>query len=241
MKKLILMTAAAGLWALGVARAELEATPLNEPIQAGPGLTVLVQALIENPTDEVVYINSASTDLDSLFGDDQALDDFAEAGPDSLLPGEGWEGPLVRLVISPAAPVHRDNRIGVVLYGGSHPYDDQELIQILFSLDDSTHASGVPEEDRSPRAMVLAATPNPMRETTSIRFALERPQAVLAQVFDLRGAPVRALFHGSLPAGPQAITWDGRDDLGAPVPPGLYFVRVQSDEGVRRTKVIRVH
>ena len=33
---------------------------------------------------------------------------------------------------------------------------------------------------------------------------------------------------GFEPAGPHAVTWDGRDESGMAVAPGIYFVRIQS-------------
>ena len=48
-----------------------------------------------------------------------------------------------------------------------------------------------------------------------------------ARVYDLRGRLVRTLRDASGVAGHYQLTWDGRSDSGAMVPPGLYLLRLQ--------------
>jgi len=50
-----------------------------------------------------------------------------------------------------------------------------------------------------------------------------------AWVFDLRGRVVRHLNNGSGLAGHYELRWDGRDDRGALVAPGLYLFRLRVD------------
>ena len=54
--------------------------------------------------------------------------------------------------------------------------------------------------------------------------------AVKAEIFDLSGRLVaRRVEVGEVSAGPLEITWDGRDQQGALVPPGVYAVRLGVD------------
>jgi hypothetical protein len=71
-----------------------------------------------------------------------------------------------------------------------------------------------------------AARPNPSRGRTTLWLALEAPTRVRARVCDVAGRTVRVLADGSLPAGVRALQWDGRDQSGAVVSPGVYFCRV---------------
>jgi hypothetical protein len=41
-------------------------------------------------------------------------------------------------------------------------------------------------------------------------------------------------------AGKQVIWWDGTSELGSPVPPGLYFVRLTAPGGHRTTRLARL-
>jgi hypothetical protein len=49
------------------------------------------------------------------------------------------------------------------------------------------------------------------------------------EVRDLRGRTCRVLAGGQRFAGEAALGWDGRDDRGEPVPPGIYTVRAEAD------------
>ena len=46
------------------------------------------------------------------------------------------------------------------------------------------------------------------------------------ELFDLAGRRVRSLVSGVLPAGEVSREWDGRDEAGHGVHPGVYFVRL---------------
>ena len=56
------------------------------------------------------------------------------------------------------------------------------------------------------------------------QFAADTDVAV--EIFDLSGRRVRQLVSQPRPAGFYSETWDGRDEQGALVPPGLYLCRV---------------
>ncbi len=79
--------------------------------------------------------------------------------------------------------------------------------------------SPVPEALR-----LLPNYPNPFNAETTIKFSV--PEAARAQVsiYNLRGQPVRELVNGFLPAGFFVVRWDGRDDGGAAVSSGIYFI-----------------
>jgi hypothetical protein len=81
--------------------------------------------------------------------------------------------------------------------------------------------------------------PNPVRESTTIRFTLSRPGDILLGVYDIAGRPVRTLESGSRAAGSHAVVWNGRDATGDRVPPGIYFYRLEgADFDVTRKLVV---
>jgi len=47
------------------------------------------------------------------------------------------------------------------------------------------------------------------------------------RVFDVRGALVRTLEAGELAAGQHVRSWDGRNDAGEVLRPGVYLLRVR--------------
>ena len=86
----------------------------------------------------------------------------------------------------------------------------------------------------------LAVSPNPSREGGRIGYTLARPGEVRVSVHDLAGRQVRLLDRGTRGAGRQELAWDGRDDRGRPVSPGVYLVKVRTGEDVASTRVVRL-
>ena len=53
------------------------------------------------------------------------------------------------------------------------------------------------------------------------------------------GQEVAELVHGARPVGSYALAWDGRDQAGDIVPPGLYLVTLSVDGDARQTRRAR--
>jgi len=76
---------------------------------------------------------------------------------------------------------------------------------------------------------LLGNMPNPFSEETTLRFILASASEAEVAVFDVAGRRVRLLQRGPHKPGLHWIQWDGRDQEGARVPSGIYFMRVQID------------
>ncbi len=99
----------------------------------------------------------------------------------------------------------------------------------------------VAEQDLLPRDFtVQPSRPNPMRQSTSLRFALPAPAAVRVDVFDASGRLVRNIFEAAMPAGYHAIDWDGRDTDGRQVSSGVYWYRVNAGDEAQTRKLLVV-
>jgi len=104
----------------------------------------------------------------------------------------------------------------------------------------SDAASGVAVSE-GPRRLELAVTPNPGIRSVAVSFAL--PQAILGAgarpvivIYDASGRLVADLPIGAGPRG--RVTWDGRSSSGAEVPPGIYFLRLDSGGKSVSAKVV---
>lgn len=86
----------------------------------------------------------------------------------------------------------------------------------------------------------LAAAPNPAAGPVDLRFRLAAPGRVRLDVLDARGARVRTLAAGALPAGEHRLRWDGDDERGGRVAPGLYFARLACGDGSRAVRLLRL-
>ena len=84
-------------------------------------------------------------------------------------------------------------------------------------------------------ARLLSA--NPARGSTDLEFRVNHAGNALVRVYDARGALVRTLREGAAPAGVSRVHWDGRDDGGATVSNGVYFLRVETTDGASTRKV----
>lgn len=82
--------------------------------------------------------------------------------------------------------------------------------------------------------------PNPFNPETTIAFELASVNNVTIDVFNAAGRVVRRLVDGSHPAGVHTLTWDGTDDEGRSVVPGLYICRLRTGETVLSRKMLLV-
>jgi hypothetical protein len=80
--------------------------------------------------------------------------------------------------------------------------------------------------------------PNPFNPATTVAFSLARRGPVNLGVYDSAGNLVATLKQEVLAAGSHEVSWDGRDASGQPVPSGLYFYRLVTEEGTLSRKAV---
>lgn len=89
------------------------------------------------------------------------------------------------------------------------------------------------------RDLEATVAPNPMNPTATLTFTLRTPGRVDARLFDATGRVVKTIAAGlTLPAGPQRLRLDGRDDQGRPLASGIYFYRLSTSDGERHGRVV---
>jgi len=74
-------------------------------------------------------------------------------------------------------------------------------------------------------------------------FLVTDPIQVRIEIYDLDGRRVRRLESGQVVAGTQSLRWDGRDEVGEVVAPGLYLYRISTDSDAgdnERTGIVAV-
>jgi hypothetical protein len=86
---------------------------------------------------------------------------------------------------------------------------------------------------------LLAPRPNPSRGTSEIRFVLASSRSVRIELCDVTGRRVWSWASGGeLPAGPHAVTWNGRDRSGALARSGVYIVQTRAGRDVGVGKLV---
>jgi hypothetical protein len=83
------------------------------------------------------------------------------------------------------------------------------------------------DDHRLPTVTVLMApSPNPLSNSSLLRFALAKGGDTRLEIYDAAGRRVASLVHATLEPGNYSVTWDGRADGGDPLGAGLYFARL---------------
>ncbi len=80
----------------------------------------------------------------------------------------------------------------------------------------------------------------PSRLPISLRVELPAASSARLAIYDVLGRRVRTLHDGGLARGTFAFSWDGRNESGHSVGPGLYFARFQTIAGERRVRMVMI-
>ncbi len=120
---------------------------------------------------------------------------------------------------------------------GLPPFDIAFTQQPMASVDAVSE-----DRDHEARGTVFAY-PNPFGSSTGITCMLTGTETAPIQlgVFDAMGRRVRTLAEGDRSPGTFSIEWDGRDDLGRRVAPGVYFCRMAGNGQAAGRKILLVH
>ncbi len=71
-------------------------------------------------------------------------------------------------------------------------------------------------------------SPNPFTPRTVLTFDLPVVAEVTIEVYSVSGRRVASLADEIMPAGTHGVPWHGTDDVGRPLPSGVYFARVRA-------------
>ncbi len=86
-----------------------------------------------------------------------------------------------------------------------------------------------------------AVFPNPFTIGTTFELTMPRSGHIRIAVHDILGKHIRTLFEGEHDAGRYQVPWDGKDESGIPVIPGIYICSLFSqDSYVTSVKVVKV-
>jgi photosystem II stability/assembly factor-like uncharacterized protein len=87
-------------------------------------------------------------------------------------------------------------------------------------------------------AFAVSVHPNPFSSSTTISLTLGTRTTTAVSIFNVEGKLLKRLLAGTAGPGRYDAVWDGRDDRGSVVPPGIYFARVRTASGESSAKVI---
>lgn len=112
---------------------------------------------------------------------------------------------------------------------------------------ESPHATFLPDNTAgaegaaAPRNGLALAGANPARGAIALRFRLAVPARATLTILDPSGRRVRTLAGGEFGAGEHDRSWDGRDESGRTVAPGLYFARLDTPAFTATRRIVRTN
>lgn len=186
---------------------------------------------------------------DLLLAGDGILDAKVKLAPDlrgyllaSRVVTYARQSPALRIVMAGAVPVDGPGELlrlypvgavgAAVVYLRSWRFNDGSVTVRLAAFTEVARQS-------RPVAFALHPNhPNPFNTTTVIPFSLPAAGHVQLEIHDVLGQRVRRLLAGDRPAGPQRVTWDGRDDRGRPAATGVYVLRMRAGEDQQSRRVL---
>jgi len=82
--------------------------------------------------------------------------------------------------------------------------------------------------------------PNPFKSNTWISYSLPEKGNVRLTIYDLTGELICTLQNGSQLAGKHSIKWNGLNDLGNEVSPGIYFYNLKAESFMETKKLFKL-
>ena len=188
----------------------------------------------------------------ALLGTQSYVDVFSTTvGPNSTLLFRGTAAQGLGVVVEPPAGGASRPDGGRMAYIAGRPYRFNHA-QLRANVDYIlTHWFGEPYappatpvvETVAPslvRFALAPGRPNPFSGETLLSFSMPVAGSVQLSVFDVGGRLVRTLATGPQTAGEHVARWDGRDEAGARVAPGTYFVRLKGKGGTLSRSVVLI-
>jgi len=132
-----------------------------------------------------------------------------------------------------------------VRYASVTFYDSYDFSIEYNALTDSTGAfslgtiTGVKQESQAPKDFKLEQNyPNPFASSTAISYQLDKQSDVKVSIYDVLGREIRTFNAGYQAAGSHGLVWNGRNEFGKLVAPGVYFYRLQANGQVLAKKMV---
>ncbi len=121
-------------------------------------------------------------------------------------------------------------------YGNQILYGDYEVTGFLatynnlpLSVDIEYAPTGTNEPSIQTDNSNIVSSPNPFTSSTNIFFSVSDNGTVDFSIYNLKGQKITTITHQKYAKGEYTIFWDGRDENGEKVSPGVYFYKMECD------------
>ncbi|MDZ4182392.1 MAG: T9SS type A sorting domain-containing protein, partial [Candidatus Cloacimonadaceae bacterium] len=114
--------------------------------------------------------------------------------------------------------------------------------QCAFALDDIYWEGGTSDADDHvtlpPSFELKQNYPNPFNPVTNISFTLKEASQIRLEIYNIRGNKVKTLISAMMSPGDHSIIWDGTDSDSRALSSGIYFYKLETNQGSDLKKCI---
>lgn len=96
-------------------------------------------------------------------------------------------------------------------------------------------------DENTEKENFIMTYPNPFIDKVNITYTISAGDYIQINVNDIYGRNIRNLFNGKQCSGQQLINWDGRDNSGNRLPPGLYLISLTTGTQKYSTRILRIN
>jgi hypothetical protein len=86
----------------------------------------------------------------------------------------------------------------------------------------------------------LSCYPNPFRDYTTIMVEVDVPGKYRIEIYNIQGKLVNTISDQTIEAGVYFIDWYGNTNDGAPMPNGVYIIRLSGEKENFNTRVVKL-
>lgn len=112
---------------------------------------------------------------------------------------------------------------------------EQDPPEIMFNI----AGAGIQEKVDVSHGAFISVKPNPFSDEMHIRFFVDRPGQHTIEIWSVTGQRVRTLQVNTNNIGTVEVLWNGKDEIGNAVQPGVYFLSLRSEKIRITQKLIR--
>ncbi|MBU1356828.1 MAG: endonuclease [Candidatus Edwardsbacteria bacterium] len=128
-----------------------------------------------------------------------------------------------------AREIARTKKIATYQQNKVNPYVlDSTLIRRAYF--PSLGVTGKPQINIADRNKLYQNNPNPFRDKTVISYSLASPGQARIEIYNLLGQAVRMIEVNKPASGRYELEWNGADQAGRMLPPGVYFYRLSVND-----------
>ena len=112
------------------------------------------------------------------------------------------------------------------------------MAYIFIRVDQAEEIVGIRSNKSHEENIFLSVYPNPFSTSVNIDFNIDQAEEVNITVYDLYGRLVKSVFKGSMLAGDQTLSWDGRNEQEKVVKCGMYIINCRIGKYLKSKRIV---